>query len=202
MKNIRLIASVVIITLMASFTGNGPDKSIKHLQKAYQDEANASRRYVLYSDRAKEDGYKEVAELFLAASKSEYIHMMNHKKALEALGAKPEQIIYEEVKINPTEKNLRESIKDEGMEGKYMYKDYIQKSQKENASAAEQSFVYAQRSEEEHAVLFRDALKNLGHNPNKDYYVSTVTGETFGVPTSKAGPEPTKEGEKFMKVSI
>jgi len=191
-----------MLTMMASFTGKGPDKSIKHLQKAYQDEANASRKYVLYSEKAKEEGYKEVANLFLAASKSEYVHMMNHKKALKELGAKPEPIIYEEVPIKSTEKNLKEAIRDEGMEGKYMYRNYIQKSQKEKASAAEESFVYAQRSEQEHAELFRDALKNLGQNPNEDFYVSTVTGETFGVPTSQAGPEPTKEGEQFMKVCM
>lgn len=198
MKTLLIIIIALVAGLGSSFAG--PVKTMKNLQSAYQDEANAVHKYELYSNKAAQEGYDQVAKLFCAVSESEAIHMRNHRDAIEKLGGTPEKIKYEKVSVNSTKMNLKLPITEESRESNDMYPEYIHEAKKENAPVAEKSFKYAEKSEAEHKMLFKEALHDLGKNKNKDYYVSNVSGETFEVAAGAPAPKPHMKGEKFDKV--
>lgn len=81
----------IFILLLGSFAFlQKQNQSLENLQKAYQAEANASRRYEMFAKKATEENHEQIAKLFRAVSKSESVHMQNHKKAIEAMGGTPE----------------------------------------------------------------------------------------------------------------
>ena len=61
-------------------------KTATNLQDAFNGESNATARYAAFSKKANEEGYKEIALLFKAASLAEKIHANNHKAVLEEMG--------------------------------------------------------------------------------------------------------------------
>jgi len=75
--------------------------------------------------KAKEDGYKNIAVLFEAASHSEKIHANNHKKALEELGEKPDDF-KPEFEVKSTKENLQDAINGETYEITAMYPVFIE----------------------------------------------------------------------------
>ena len=73
--------------------------TIENAKEALAGESQANRKYQAFSDKAAEEGFKNVATLFKAASEAEAIHA---KKLLKVLAA-----------INSTEKNLEASVEGE-----------------------------------------------------------------------------------------
>lgn len=192
-----ILISLAIASVFS--TQQKPEKSISNLEKAYQAEANASRKYEKYEKKATEEGYDQAAKLFRAISKSESIHMKNHAEALTKLGAQPEKIIYKDVTVKTTKENLKEPLKAEKNETDRLYPKFIQEAAKENAEPAEKSFRYAMNAEAQHEKLLKEALNKLGKNKSVDYYVSTVTGETIEEAPSAGEPMAKLPKEKYIK---
>lgn len=173
-------------------------KTVANLQAAYLAEINASRRYKLYSEKAQKEGYEEVARLFRALSKSEDIHALNHERALEKAGQEPLPASYEELAVRSTRENLEKPIESEKEEAGELYPRYIEEAKEEKAEFAVQAFTYAMNSEAQHEKLLKNALKRLGKNEKRDYYVSNVTGETFSVSPSSSAPSPKLPAEQYL----
>lgn len=169
-----------------------PAKTIQNLNAALQAEANASNRYMLYAQRAEDDGHSQVAKLFRATARSEAIHEENHRMAILSLGGNPQKPELKPVIVRDTERNLETPIRSEAQERSSTYPAYLQQARRDHADAAIRTFNYALNAETEHEKLFKIALANLGHNPNEDYYVSRVSGDTVanpaGKPLAKASP--------------
>ncbi|MEW6002958.1 MAG: rubrerythrin family protein [Nitrospirota bacterium] len=147
-------------------------KTEKNLQEAFAGESQANRKYLAFAMKAEEDGYKQIAKLFRAAAEAETVHATNH---LRALGG-----------IKSTRENLEAAISGETYEFQSMYPQMIEDAKSENNKKAEQSFRYANEVEKIHAGLYRKALENLGNNPEVDYYVCQVCGNTVeGEPPDK-----------------
>lgn len=51
--------------------------TIKNLQAAYNGETNAHVRHLAFTQKAEQEGYKQVAILFRAAATAEIIHAAN-----------------------------------------------------------------------------------------------------------------------------
>lgn len=175
-----------------------PEKTIANLRAAYIAEINASRRYELYSKKAQEEGYPEIAKLFRAISKSEDIHSLNHERALEKLGAEPASAAYGEITVKSTRENLEKPIASEQEESGELYPQYIKQAKADSAESAVEAFSYAMKSEQQHEKLLKDALRHFGKNDKKDYYVSNVTGETVSVPPSASAPNAKLPGEQYI----
>ncbi|NMC59772.1 MAG: rubrerythrin family protein [Candidatus Methanofastidiosa archaeon] len=141
------------------------EKTEKNLMEAFAGESQANRKYLAFANKAEQEGYPGVAKLFKAAAAAETIHAHSH---LRTLGG-----------IKTTEDNLKEAISGETHEFLSMYPKMIEDAKAEGEAAAERSFVFANKVEQKHAQLYKNALDNLENFPVKDYYVCSVCGYTI-----------------------
>jgi rubrerythrin len=147
-------------------------KTEGNLKEAFAGESQANRKYLAFAKKAEDEGYKQIAKLFKAAAEAETVHALNH---LRGLGL-----------IKSTKDNLEAAICGETLEFESMYPNMIEDAKAEGNKWAEKSFTYANAVEKIHANLFKKALENLGKNPEVDYYVCKVCGNTVeGEPPDK-----------------
>jgi rubrerythrin len=139
-------------------------KTEKNLKEAFAGESQANRKYLAFAKKAEEEGYKAVAKLFKAAAEAETIHAHNHLRELKG--------------IKSTKENLKEAISGESYEFQKMYPQMIKDAETEGNKSAKRSFDFANEVEKIHAGLYQKALDNLGKNPDVDYYVCQVCGNT------------------------
>ena len=146
---------------MAELKGS---KTENNLLEAFAGESQANRKYLAFADKADTEGHKQVAKLFRAAAAAETVHAHAH---LRALGG-----------IRDTTENLQEAVDGETFEFTSMYPQMIEEAGSEGFAAALRSFTLANTVEKVHAALYKTALDNLGSNPDVDYYVCKVCGNT------------------------
>ena len=118
--------------------------TIENAMAALAGESQANRKYQAFSDKAAEEGFKNVAVLYKAASEAEAIHA---KKLLKVLAA-----------IGPTAKNLEASIAGETHEYTSMYPEFIKGAEAESRTDALLAFTHAMKAEQVHANLYKKAL--------------------------------------------
>ena len=116
----------------------------ENAQEALSGESQANRKYLAFSEKAAEEGFKNVAVLYKAASEAEAIHA---KKLLKVLGT-----------IGPTAKNLEMSVEGETHEYTVMYPEFVKAAESEKRSDAVLAFTHAMKAEEVHAGLYKKAL--------------------------------------------
>jgi len=139
-------------------------KTEKNLQEAFAGESQANRKYLAFAKQADAEGYRQVGKLFRAAAEAETVHAINHLKELGG--------------IKTTKENLDTAINGESYEFQKMYPQMIVDAKAEGKSSALRSFDLANKVEKIHAELYRKALSNLGKNPQVEYYVCQVCGNT------------------------
>jgi rubrerythrin len=147
-------------------------KTEKNLQEAFAGESQANRKYLAFAKKAESEGYKQIAKLFRAAAEAETVHALSH---LRELGG-----------IKSTKENLEVAIGGETHEFQSMYPQMIGDADAEGQKGALRSFHLANEVEKIHAGLYSKALENLGNNPDVDYHVCQVCGNTVeGEPPDK-----------------
>ena len=139
-------------------------KTYENLMDAFAGESQANRKYLAFAKKAEAEGFKQIAKLFRAAAEAETVHAHNHLR--EAKG------------IKSTKENLEAAIGGEIFEFKDMYPGMIEDAKAEALNGAVKSFVYANEVEKIHAELYMKALAAMGSNPEVDYYVCQVCGNT------------------------
>lgn len=162
-------------------------KTEDNLKEAFAGESQANRKYLAFAKKAEEDGYKQAAKLFRAAAEAETIHAHNH---LRELGG-----------IRSTKENLAEAISGETHEFQQMYPQMINDAEAEDNKPAKRSFVFANDVEKIHAGLYQKALDNLGSNPEADYYVCQVCGNTVENEPPDECPVCGAKKQAFNKIS-
>jgi len=116
----------------------------ENAKEALAGESQANRKYQAFSDKAAEEGFRNVAVLYKAASEAEAIHA---KKLLKVLTA-----------VESTAKNLEASITGETYEFTTMYPAFVKAAEAEKRSDAVLAFTHAMKAEEVHAGLYTKAL--------------------------------------------
>lgn len=123
--------------------------TIDNIKEAYSGESQANRKYSVFSEKAKAEGFNNVSKLFLAASEAEAIHA--------------KRLLFVADNVGTTEENLNASIKGETEEYENMYPSFIETANAENNSEAVRIFTHAMKAEEVHAGLYKkaaEAIKN------------------------------------------
>ncbi len=113
----------------------------ENLKGAFAGESQASVRYRILAEMAKEKGLKNLSRVFEAFSFSEFVHAKNHLKNIEDLE-------------DPL-RGLEEAIKGENHEVEEMYPRFYDEAIKENRRKAATSFRWAMEAEKVHAEVFR-----------------------------------------------
>jgi rubrerythrin len=184
MKSFLMFVISVFFLSALNFAANPPAKSqtAMNLKDALIGETTASAKYAAYAKKAEEEGYKNIALLFKAASKSESIHAGNHRAALAQLDVKVGKI-EPKFEVKTTKENLQDAIKGESYEVATMYPDFIKKANEEKVNIAMLSLNYAYQTEKKHKVMYENALEKL--NANKEntmankYMVCSTCGNTY-----------------------
>jgi rubrerythrin len=118
--------------------------TMDNAKDAFAGESQANRKYQAFSEKAAEEGFKNVATLFKAASEAEAIHAKKLLKVLSAIGS--------------TKENLEGGIAGETHEYTSMYPGFIKNAEEEKRSDAVLAFTHAMKAEEVHAGLYKKAL--------------------------------------------
>lgn len=139
----------------------------KNLGIAFAGESQASRKYLFFTEKAEEEGNKQVARLFRAASEAETVHARNHLRVMQG--------------IKSTKENLQIAISGENHEFTEMYPAFIKQAQSEGGEKAKDSFDMANKVEQIHYGLFKTALNMLRAEQvmdEKPFYVCQYCGNT------------------------
>ncbi len=113
------------------------------LAAAFAGESQAAEKYLVWADKAEEEGYPNVAKLFRAISFAETRHARNH---LLVMGG-----------INSTAENLLAAFDGESFEVDEMYPAYHAIAKEQGNNQAVRSINYALRSEVDHKGQYTDA---------------------------------------------
>lgn len=179
-------------------------KTIADLQEAFNGESNATARYEAFSKKAAEEGHKEIALLFKAASFAEKVHAGNHKAVLEEMGVAviPATI---DIKVLSTKENLEFAIKGETYEATTMYPNFIKDANTAGNQLALISLNYAYKTEKKHKVFYEQALAALNSNSANTlpstYFVCPTCGNTYETTAPKRCGISMTSGEKFVTIN-
>ncbi len=159
------------------------DKTINNLRAALIGETTASAKYAAYSQKAMQEGYKKIAIMFEAISRSEAVHANNHKRVLEHLIKEKVQVQPEAYEVKSTSENLQNAINGESYEVETMYPEFLAIATSEDVKRAVGTFGDALETEKKHKLLFENALAELNNNKEQalssKYFVCPSCGFTY-----------------------
>lgn len=108
----------------------------RFLSDAFGGESMAHMKYLLFADKAEEEGLTEMARMFRAIAYAELVHAANHLQVLGELKSTPE--------------NIQSCIEGEKFEIEEMYPAYNATAKLQDESAAVRSTYYALEAEKIH----------------------------------------------------
>jgi len=162
-------------------------KSEEYLKEAFAGESQANRKYLAFAEKAKREGFPQVARLFLAAAEAETVHAHNHLRVLKGIG--------------DTAANLKEAVAGETHEFKSMYPEMLAAAKAEGNKDAERSFNYALEVEKVHGKLYQEMLDHLGKSKEEfPYFVCPVCGYTSEKQAPGICPVCGTKGSMFKKI--
>lgn len=115
----------------------------ENLKSAFAGESQAHMKYLIFADKAEDEGMKNVARLFRAIAYAERVHASNHLRALNGCGS--------------TVENLGMAIDGETFEVEEMYPAYKSVAELQEEQKAVKSMNYALEAEKIHAALYTEA---------------------------------------------
>lgn len=183
--------SVLVALLMTSFlqVTAGNEKTIENLRAAFAGESTASAKYAAFSEKARQEGFVNLAFMFAATSKAEAIHAENHKKVLTKMGAAVDAVkpVFE---VKTTKENIQDAIKGESYEVSSMYPGFIATAKTDDANDAVKTFRWAMETEKKHNLIYQEALKALdtdnAKSASKIYWVCPKCGNTYNTAKPEA----------------
>lgn len=138
-----------------------------NLRAAFAGESQAHMRYMIFADKAEEEGYTNIARQFRAISYAERVHATNHFKALGNLGISTE--------------NLQTAINGETYEVEEMYPAFNAVAELQEEKGAMQSIRGAFEAEKIHAGMYQRAKQAAEEGRDleaKDIQICEVCGYT------------------------
>ncbi|MEM2813952.1 MAG: rubrerythrin family protein, partial [Candidatus Methanomethylicia archaeon] len=115
----------------------------ENLKNAFQGESQAHMKYIIYAEKAEDEGFKNISRLFRAIAYAEFIHAKNHYRILG--------------KIGNTSQNLQDAINGENYEVEEMYPAYNTVAKMQNERGAERTTGWALEAEKIHSILYQKA---------------------------------------------
>jgi rubrerythrin len=137
------------------------DMTASNLRSAFGGESMAHMRYLIWADKAEEEGFQNVARLFRAISFAEQVHATNHFTELRNESGEflvPSGGVFG---LGSTSDNLQGGIDGEVFEINEMYPVYLNAARFQSEKGAERSFHYALSAEKIHAAMFQKAKQEV-----------------------------------------
>lgn len=128
--------------------------TIANLSTAMQGEAFAYAKYMLYAERARQNGNTELAQLFENAAKEERLEHFAEEAELAGL-------------VGTDADNLKDAILGESYEVETMYRDFARQAAEVGDQAASDRFMEIRHDEMKHRDAFKAALAKLTGNSSR-----------------------------------
>lgn len=138
-----------------------------NLKNAFAGESQAHMRYLIFAEKAEEEGFKNVARLFRAIAYAELVHAANHYNVLGM--------------IRNTAENLQEAINGETFEVDEMYPAYNAVAKLQDERGAQRTTEWALQAEKIHAAMYQRAKQSVEGGkdiPLEAVYICGVCGYT------------------------
>ncbi|MCX8171759.1 MAG: rubrerythrin family protein, partial [Candidatus Bathyarchaeota archaeon] len=126
-----------------------------NLKNAFAGESQAHMRYLIFAEKAEEEGFKNVARLFRAIAYAEMVHAANHYNVLGM--------------IRGTAENLQEAINGETYEVNEMYPAYNAVAKLQDEKGAQRTTDWALQAEKIH-VNKKGKIEIMVDYKNYKYY--------------------------------
>ncbi|MEM1581050.1 MAG: rubrerythrin family protein [Candidatus Bathyarchaeia archaeon] len=139
----------------------------ENLKSAFAGESQAYMRYLIFSEKAEEEGFKNVGKIFRAIAYAEQVHATNHYNVLGM--------------IRNTAENLQEAINGETFEVNEMYPAYNVIAKLQDERGAQRTTEWALQAEKIHAAIYQKARQAVesGRDVQIDsIYVCSICGYT------------------------
>ena len=124
-------------------------KTEQNLLKAFAGESQARNRYTLFAQKAKEEGYEQIANIFLETARNEMEHAKLWFKLLH------------EGEIADTMTNLKDAAAGENDEWTDMYATFAQTAREEGFNRVAALFDMVGKIEKHHEERYLQLLKNI-----------------------------------------
>lgn len=160
----------------------------ENLKSAFSGESQAHMKYLLFADKAEEEGFKNIARLFCAIAFAERVHASNHLNALNG--------------SNLTLDNLDVAIDGETFEVNEMYPAYKAVAELQDEKKAVKSMHYALEAEKIHAALYskaKDAVKTGKDLEMGEVNICPVCGHTVVGKAPGRCPICGVQGDRFKR---
>lgn len=142
------------------------EKSIKgtrteqNLLKAFAGESQAKNRYEFFAKVAKNEGYEQIADIFMKTGAQEQQHAKRFFKFLEG-GDVEITAMYPAGKIGTTAENLKAAAMGENEEWTALYPEFAEIAREEGFTQVAVAFKMIAKVEAEHEARFLALLKNV-----------------------------------------
>lgn len=161
------------------FAAEPPWKVRNLLERALDNEREAAARYDAFAQKAVEEGYHGVANLFHAAARAERIHADRIVTAMKARGIEVPGSTELQIETGTTAQNLRTASAAEQAERDGFYREAYNTALDANDEELAKLFDQTRDTEVEHANLYVDALRNLEKMKRpKSFFVCDHCGYT------------------------
>lgn len=160
----------------------------ENLKSAFSGESQAHMKYLIFAEKAGEEGFSNIARLFKAIAFAERVHASNHLNALNG--------------SNLTIDNLAIAIEGEIFETNEMYPAYKAVAELQEEKKAVGSMHYALESEKIHAVLYseaKDAVKSGKDLDVAEINICPVCGHAVVGKAPERCPICGVQGDRFRK---
>lgn len=136
-------------------------KTEKNLLKSFAGESQAKMRYTLFAEKAREEGYEQIAELFLETAWNEKEHanvffsFLDRGENLEITAAYPAGI------VGTTADNLEAAAMGENEEHTELYPEFARIAEEEGFRKVATAYRLISKVEEEHEARYLKLLENI-----------------------------------------
>ncbi len=135
-------------------------KTEQNLLKAFAGESQARNRYTFYADKAREEGFEQIAELFLETAFNEKAHAEKFFGFLEG-GPLEITATYPAGKVGTTAENLKDAAEGENEEHTEIYPEFAKIAKEEGFPHVAAAFNFVSKVEVEHEERYLKLLRNL-----------------------------------------
>lgn len=159
-----------------------------NLKSAFSGESQAHMKYLIFADKAEEEGFKNIARLFRAIAYAERVHATNHLNALNG--------------SNLTIDNLDIAIEGENYEVQEMYPAYKAVAELQDEKKVVKSMHYALEAEKIHSALYSEAKDSVKGGSDLDLgeiHICPVCGHTVVGKAPDRCPICGIQGDKFKR---
>lgn len=138
-----------------------PAKTIENLKNIVASEQNAAVRYMAFSAQAREEGFRNISNLFEAIARSEEIHACRQQTMLARYGETTGRAVDSLPEVRRTVDNLKVAIHVEEYEALTVFPIFWSAAETESAVEIAQFLRWVAAVAERHSLFCRKALTKL-----------------------------------------